>query len=206
MLRARETIAVIPNLTEAYYCKLSYLLAGRANELCGIGSEDAHTSPVGPTKESVSYDSFEGTEAILIQVHIEKRRQLHGIPLRTVALPINEFEPWAKEIVKEVEKLGVNEPLIPIYRQKLSKIWARYGFNQMALALPENSGYNHVNNPLRHLRINDLISFYKLRLAEELPAYTGHKPSSIAKVSSALDRYLHLRWTDYFPKLLKALP
>ena len=88
VLQARPVIDAIRDDRERVYCQLSYLTASRVNELCGIGSVEKTTSPVGPTKEDVTYDSYENTKALLIQIHIEKRRQDKGIPPTNAAAAV----------------------------------------------------------------------------------------------------------------------
>ena len=201
MLIVRPAIESVKDPVHQFYLKFFYLTAARANEGCGVGAENEDTRPVGPTKEDVSYDSFEGVEVLKIVIHVLKRRKL---TLRTVALPLNEYEPWARDISKEVAKLGVNDPIIPINRQTLNGILEAYGMYGLALSLEENVELDRLSNPLRHLRIHDLFEFYKLN-GLEVSSYTGHSLSRTEKISSALDRYAHLGWVSYFPKLLKPL-
>jgi hypothetical protein len=205
-LEARFRIENIHNDFEKFVCAFCYLGALRANEACALGSGENGTVPLGPVKEDVSYDSFEGIEVLKILIRVLKRKRDKTIPLRVVALPLEDlYEPWSKLIAKRVESLGVNDPIIPIYRQKLNLILSKNGLYEEAFALEENQGLNVIDNPLRHLRIHDLFAYYKMD-GKEVSTYTGHSLSSVEKVSSALDRYAHLKWTQYFPKLLKPLP
>lgn len=204
-LIARGIIDKINNVSDSYTCKLSYLTGARANEICALGNAEKNTKPVGPTKQDVGYDSYEGVEVLKILIRVLKRKEDKGIPLRTVALPLNDYEPWAKDLANWIEKLGVNDPLLPIRRQSLNGILRSYGLYEAALSLEENVNLGIVDNPLRHLRIHDLFEYYKLDPLEVV-AYTGHKISSAFRVSDALAKYAHLRWTQYFPKLLKPLP
>lgn len=204
-LAARPIIDSIPDSNARFYLQFCYLAATRANEACGVGAFSESTRPVGQTKESVSYDLLDGVEVLKILIHILKQKQVKGIPLRTVALPMDDREPWARSIAARIEALDAAQPIVPINRQKLNELMRDYGLYKLAFSLEENQNITRLDNPLRHLRIHDLIGYYHFSI-EDIPAYTGHKASSVAKVSRALDRYLHLQWTQYFPKLLRPLP
>lgn len=186
-----------------YALKLAYLLCVRANELCGVNqASDLVTEPdglehylskaIGPTKNEVEYDTYEGSELMKVTVQIEKRRK---DVVRVVALPMSpEFEPWTAGLSNRFAKLDRFDKLLPFPRWRLVK-W----INESGLGIPGKY------NPLRHLRLNHLTQYYGFN-ADDRTLIAGWSFSSGARSSGPQDEYLNLDWRPYYPKLLKPLP
>lgn len=212
----RNHLDAVRDPFESYVLKLSYLTGARANELAGEGTIEGKegkkggiTKPLCPTKGDVDYDNFEGNEVIKFKLHVEKRKESNGEkPLRTVAVPLSlEYEPWAIEVSQFIEKLEMGQPLVALNRQALNILLRRNGAYAMALGLPENEKFNSLCNPLRHLRIHFLMDYYHMNPIEVVNLVGWKLSASLAGgISSELSRYAHLQWTQYFPKLLKAVP
>jgi len=136
-------------------------------------------------------------DPLLIKVLLGK------ITLRVVALPCSMiYEPWTMDLLKWIQNHG-----------KLSFDLTRRRFTQilrenLSGILPKISKDN-LRNPLRHWRINHLYEYYNFN-AMQITNYVGWSVSSTSKQmgipsSPNLDRYIHFRWQEYFPKLLKPL-
>lgn len=199
LIAFRQRITDINEDQHRYAIILSYLGAARANEVCGLSlPSDKHSVALGPTRANVSYQHMEdGSEALLLNLKIEKRK---GHPIRTVALPLG-VEPWANYLGTRFDRFGATDLLLPFNRVWLSRILKRYGFVE-----PKNSSSRR--NPLRHDRINHLMSDYRFTIPE-VTIYAGWDLATASRAfggSSTLSEYAHFRWTEYYGKLLRPLP
>lgn len=129
---------------------------------------------------------------------------LGKITLKVIALPCSlRYEPWTTDIIKYMLK-NKGRLSFPITRARLWQILRK----NLSDILPRKDVHN-VKNPLRHFRISHLIEYYNME-PFELTTYAGWTAKSTfnqmgISASSNLDHYAHLRWKNYFPKLLKPL-
>ena len=129
---------------------------------------------------------------------------LGKITLKVIALPTSkQYEPWTSDIIKYMLK-NKGKLSFPITRQRLWQLMRK----NISGILPRKDIHN-VRNPLRHFRISHLIEYYNME-PFELTTYAGWTAKTTFNrmgmmASSNLDHYAHLRWRNYFPKLLKPL-
>lgn len=123
--------------------------------------------------------------------------------LKAVALPCSpKFEPWTSDLLKWIQK-----------HHKISFDMTRVSFwrilrSNLSSILTKKDKRN-LRNPLRHFRISHLIEYYQMD-PYEITSYTGWTIRSTfgqlgISASENLDAYAHLRWRQYFPKLLKSI-
>ena len=123
--------------------------------------------------------------------------------LRYVAIPVgNQYEPWLLPILKYWQENN-HSLSIPITRRYF------YDLLHKALSniLPQKHyhGKESLKNPIRHIRISHLLQYYDFSPLD-INAYTGWALSSIfaqlgQPISNNLERYSHLTWRMYVPKL-----
>jgi hypothetical protein len=198
----RRRVETIQSRPESYVVKYLYLMGARANEACSLSVKsdvaNGNTAALGPRKKDVEWDVFEGHEVLRITFHTLKRKNRDS---RVVALPLGGFDPWTDELSKMFEKLGPDDGLIPFNRRQTTRILNRNGF-----VIPRKKA--SMKNPLRHVRINHLISYYGFT-PFQVTAYIGWDPATALLAmggASTLSEYQSIMWPDYFPKLLKPVP
>ena len=140
-----------------------------------------------------------------------------GIP-RYVALPLNsEYEPWTEVVLQHYIECG-DDFCFPFTRQKVW-MYAKEAFEGLMYPIErykivKRKGDSRVvkvvdrharpfrTHALRHVRATELIEYYGFD-GFELSIYGGWTLRSIIGVAMAMERYAHLQWRKYFPKLLK---
>jgi len=168
-------------------------------------------------------------EALVLHVKTGKRG---GVPRRAALPLEPTYEPWSKELLRYFEGFDANDHIFPYTRQdifptakkifdglvypienyKLTKInHTEYEVlleefppqYRHLIKVPDNLKENiwierHLRkfrlHALRHARLMDLTEYYGF-IKEDRERYAGH-------TMSTSDRYSHLEWRSYFPKLL----
>lgn len=197
-----------------------YLFCARVSELVSevSPSDKAYTTARGPQGSEVKMDIFKlgeiREEAAIFTVSTAKRGGIE----RLVALPLNsEYEPWTGKVYEYFKACG-EDPCFPFTRQK---VWQhskqafdglRYSIERYTITQPQGehevrSVVNRHFKPfrthaLRHIRASELIEYYGFD-GVDLSIYGGWTLRSTIGVGSAMQRYAHLQWRKYFPKLLK---
>jgi hypothetical protein len=229
ILSFRRKVEEISDSWARYCLMLAYLTAGRSNELAGVqlpsdirptgaggntsSYDDGDLFPkdpqgdsaryfsqaIGPKVSDVEYEKMEdGSEAMKITLRTEKRA---NHPLRIIALPMGPVEPWTQHLRNCFQRFGAADPLVPFNRRQLSRYYLRYGFT-------EKADTEARKNPLRHVRLNHLLDYYRLSPVE-VSLYSGWSLSAASRSvggAGTLADYAHLRWREYYPRLLKPLP
>jgi hypothetical protein len=215
----RKRIAKIPEKDMRLCLTACYLCAARVSEIVGKKSpSDVKTTARGPCGRDVTVDRYGmGTafqqDAAVFRVKTAKRG---GFP-RLVALPLDaKFEPWTKSLVDYYKSHDYNESVFPFTRQ-LVGLKARSAFKGLryyvyqyvitnkALGIKKEVPWHFRRfnvHALRHLRTTELIQTYGFN-AMELSVYGGWTMRGMLGVGSAMERYVHLDWQQYFPKLLR---
>jgi len=188
----------------------AYLFAARVSELVAYATPGDTTVARGPRGTDVRLFDFNGEEAAVFTVYTAKREGLE----RYVALPLNPiYEPWTRVIYDYYQKRG-SQACFPFTRQKLWKHSCSVfeGLTYMIdkyKTKKKSRVYNPKRHPrnfrlhgLRHLRTAELIERYEFD-GFDLSIYGGWTLRYRTGISSSIDRYAHLRWKKYFPKLLK---
>ncbi|MEM2780842.1 MAG: hypothetical protein QW791_08275 [Candidatus Bathyarchaeia archaeon] len=198
------------------FLKCAYLFAARVSELVAYASPRDTTIPRGPTGRDYYIDNFTlgplKAEAAIFKIKTAKR----GGKERLIALPLDKrFEPWTESILRYYQKCG-DKPLFPFSRQRALQI-ARQVFKGLKypveryVIVNQSLGLRKVVEPhlkpfglhaLRHLRATELIEFYGFD-GIDLSIFGGWTLRSMIGVGGSLERYAHLQWQKYFPKLLK---
>lgn len=194
-----------------------YLFAARISELVGRKCpSDKGTTARGPKGTSAITDLFElgpiREEAVIFKIATAKRGGIE----RNIALPVNEeYEPWSQTIYDYFQKFGKNH-VFPVTRQK---VWQdsketfgglRYPIERYKITRKDLGIVKVVDrhlrpfrtHALRHIRATELIEYYGFD-GIDLSIYGGWTLRSTIGVGSAMQRYAHLQWRKYFPKLLK---
>lgn len=195
----RRRIDLVDEPLQRYCLIYLYLTASRANEAASVQQpSDKNTVAIGPRKKDITFDTYEGRELFRISIGTLKRR---GRPARIVALPLGGVEPWADYLARQFQKLDNEDSLVPYSRTWLNEVLRRWGFNL-------KSEKASMKNPLRHIRINHLLSFYGLSPVQ-VTVYAGWEMGSAIRGfggSGTAAAYIAQNWQDYFPRLLKPLP
>lgn len=211
----RKRIEKTQNLTIRNTFKLAYLTAARIGEIVGNGCPNDTTKPIGPNGKDVRLANYnhhrENEEVAVFTILTEKRG---GIP-RKIALPLNpDFEPWTKQLVEYFNKRGEHKAF-PINRQQAWRK-ARKTFKSLQYPIEqykifENGKIIKTKEPhpkpfgthaLRHVRTTELIDIYGFD-GFDLSIYCGWTMrSTMPGATRPLERYAHLQWRKYFPKLL----
>lgn len=197
-----------------------YLFCGRVSELISkvSPSDTGHTTPRGPHGTDVKLSSFElgplREEAVVFSVKTAKRG---GIP-RLIALPLNkEYEPWTEQVYEYFQECG-KDFCFPFTRQKVWQYTTqvfeglRYPIEQYTIIEKHGELKNRKvvkrhtrkfrTHALRHIRASELIEDYGFD-GIDLSVYGGWTLRSTIGVGSSMQRYAHLQWRKYFPKLLR---
>ena len=206
---------------EAKFCLMAaYLFCARASEIIGATNhyDVSHGQTVahGPTGKDVKLETFElgdiKTEVAVFSVRTAKRDG----KIRKIALPLeNKFEPWTEPLYTYYLEHG-KDKVFAFTRQKAWE-YANLTFHGLSYPIEKYNLYNpedskpkpvkaHLKpfrtHALRHLRATELIETFGFT-GFDLSVYGGWTLRSMVGVGSALSRYAHLDWRQYFPKLLK---
>lgn len=216
----RERIEKV-ELEEVQICLMcGYLFCARISELISkvSPSDKNYTTARGPKGSDVILDVFElgdmQEEVAIFTISTAKR----GGVERLVALPLNpEYEPWTKKVYEYFKKCK-EKPCFPFTRQKAWQ-YSKKAFEGLSYPI-ERYSVTHPHNEtkkrqvinrhprafrthaLRHMRASELIQYYGFD-GVDLSIYGGWTLRSTIGVGSAMQRYAHLQWRKYFPKLLK---
>lgn len=192
----------------------AYLLCTRISELVARKCpSDVNTTPRAIKGSDVNLMDYEGHEVALFKVRTAKR----GGKERLVAIPLeSEYEPWTKPLYDYFTQFG-NRSVFPFTRQKVGRL-SRPFFKGLTYPIEsyrvfENGKVvkvvdDHVRpfalHALRHLRTTELIAFYGFN-GFDLSLYGGWTLRTTLGLGGggSFDRYAHLQWRQYFPKLLK---
>jgi hypothetical protein len=225
VLPFRDMVDSIPKTDARVVLKFAYETGGRVNEIATKGATEyldrevtdrktgqkhhevkEATRPMGPKASDVVFDTYEGEEVMTVTMTVLKRRveSATGGPVklaRIVGLPLG-FDPWVKELADYVSMLKPDEGIIPYNRRDISEMLLKSGMTAQAL-FGAPPGYKMLN-PLRHVRLNHLESFYGFgdEYTRRFFGWTYMAPGG----SSTQRSYEALNWQFYFPKLLKPLP
>ena len=197
-----------------------YLFCARVSELVSkVSPSDVdHTTPRGPNGSDVRRESFElGPIKENVAVFTVSTAKRDGVE-RLVALPFSEkYEPWTSLVYEYFQAQG-SKPCFPFTRQK---VWlsSKHVFKGLTYpidrytSIESNNGKKirktvdrHMKpfrtHALRHIRASELVDRYGFD-GIDLSIYGGWTLRSMVGVGSSMERYAHLRWQKYFPKLLK---
>jgi len=128
---------------------------------------------------------------------------LGKITLKVVALPTSpKYEPWTTDLLQWISKHGN-------LNFNMTRVWFWQILRDNLSGILPKKGKHTMKNPLRHFRISHLIEYYQMD-PYEITSYTGWTIRSTfgqlgISASPNIDAYAHLRWRQYFPKLLKSI-
>ena len=208
----RERIEQVQNEDIQMCLKACYLFAGRITEVIGKVTLGDKTSKQriarGGKKEDARLDSLLDHNAFLFNVYTAKREGKR----RIIALP--DQEKWAQKLYDYYK--SADDFVFPFTRQKVwqysVKAFEGLQYPIETYAIWKNGEIiKKVNahekpfrlHALRHLRITELIEFYGFN-GFEVATYCGWTLKTSLGIGGQFDRYAHLDWQSYFPKLLKA--
>ena len=209
VVRKRILRTTNPKVKVCLMC--AYLFGCRISELVGIKSPRDTTVARGPRGTDVRTDVHNDEEVSIFRLKTAKRDGL----IRLIALPLNpKYERWTKLILHYYERRG-ESLCFPFTRQKVGTV-ARDIFKGLRYPIAKytessRKGMKKVvfahNRPfnihaLRHLRTTELVEVYGFD-GFDLSIFGGWKLSSTTGINSSIDRYTHLQWQRYFPKLLR---
>jgi hypothetical protein len=193
----------------------AYLFCARISELVAYASPSDTTTARGPKGTDVRVDSYTiGPLEVNVAIFRISTAKRGGIQ-RLIALPLDrEYEPWTESLYTYWKSCGDNH-VFPFTRQHVWK-HAKETFNGLYYQIDqyrifENGKLKKIVDPhlrpfrlhaLRHLRTAELVEYYGFD-GIDLSIYGGWTLRSTIGVGSAVQRYAHLRWHKYFPKLLK---
>jgi hypothetical protein len=208
-----------------------YLIAGRVSEIVNKACpSDVKTTPRGPFGGDVEIADYEGTEVLVLHAKTSKRDGLPrdiGVPLKRepFAEPVYEYfqsiennnpvfnytrqdlynhtRDTFEDYVYPIEPYTIRE----IDQDKFNEILSKVPEEIQPLVKPPHTVITETKVPrhhrrlalhgsMRHYRTMELAQRYGLT-KEERDIYTGHKSAGVD------DRYSHLNWRIYFPKLLR---
>ncbi len=198
----------------------SYLFCGRVSELISriSPSDVAHTTARGPKGTDARLETFElgpiNEEAVVFTISTAKRDGLE----RLIALPLNKkYEPWTQPVYDYFLDCGIKQ-CFPFTRQKMwyysKQVFEGLTYPIARYTIIEGQGETKIHrvigrhsrpfrtHALRHMRTAELIEYYGFD-GFDLSVYGGWTLRSMVGVGSSMERYAHLRWRKYFPKLLK---
>lgn len=208
----RERIEQVEDQAVQRCLQASLLFAARITEVVGKVYPSDRTSKQrvarGPKKEDARLDSWQQYEAAIFNVYTAKRDGRK----RIIALP-TETELWAKPLYnyyKEAEGI-----VFPFTRQEAWR-QSRTVFKGLTYPIETYTIWKDKKlvkvvrqhdrpfrlHALRHLRITELIEVYGFN-AFEVAVYSGWTMRTSLGMGGQFDRYAHLDWQSYFPKLLK---
>lgn len=207
----RQRILEIPEPDTRMCVQCAYLFCARISEVVGYASPKDNTTARGEFLK-VSVMPFRlgsiSTEAAVFHVATAKR----GGKERLIALPLDQqYEPWTQGVVDYFKQTP--NPKFPFTRQFVGKR-ARKAFVGLTYPIDtytitkggiKKKTLAH-NKPfrlhaLRHLRTTELLVRYGFDPID-LSQYGGWTLRSMAGIGSSMERYAHLDWQRYFPKLL----
>ena len=197
-----------------------YLFCARVSELISriSPSDIAHTTPRGPKGSDVRLEHFElGPIKEKLAVFTVSTAKRGGIE-RLVALPFNpKYEPWTKEVCKYYIAQK-NKACFPFTRQKVwqysKQVFEGLTYPIERYTIIEVQGERRIHktvdrhmrsfrtHALRHIRASELIEHYGFD-GFDMSIYGGWTLRSTMGVGPSMERYAHLQWRKYFPKLLK---
>jgi len=231
--QVRKLIESIPEKRFRIGAMYGYLIAGRVSEIVTKKCpSDIKTTPNGPYGKDFDTASFEGTEVLVLNVKTSKRDGLPrdiGIPLdpkiESFSKPVLDYfqqfqddEPvfhYTRQSLYDATRESFKGYIYPIEPYKIREI-DHIKFDEIKSKVPEElhpfikpppSIVEETKVPkhfrrlalhgaTRHYRTMELVQKYGLT-KEERDIYTGHTTPGVD------DRYSHLNWRQYFPKLLK---
>jgi len=196
-------------------CLMSaYLFCGRVSEVIGKASLGDTTVARGPKGSDAREDKFSwGTTLIDATVFRVKTAKRGGLE-RLVAVPSEKkYDPWVLTVYDYFKKRG-EQTVFPFTRQR---VWQyskevfeglqypieRYRVVKGKIVKVVDRHFRDFRtHALRHMRATELIEYYGFD-GIDLSIYGGWTLRSMIGVGSAMQRYAHLQWRKYFPKLLK---
>ncbi|GAJ01734.1 unnamed protein product, partial [marine sediment metagenome] len=137
---------------------------------------------------------------------------------RFAALPLNKkYEPWTRQVYDYFLDRG-SRPCFPFTRQKVwqysKQVFEGLTYPIERYTIIEGQGKIKIRrvverhsrpfrtHALRHIRTSELLEHYGFD-GFDMSIYGGWTLRSMVGVGSSMERYAHLRWQRYFPKLLK---
>jgi len=202
---------------EAKFCFMAeYLFCARISEIVGRKCfSDVTTEARGITgkdaKQIVFKQGKEKHDAVVFTIRTAKR----GGKERKIALPLEKtFEPFTESLFNYVRQFG-RDHAFPFTRQK-AFTYSREIFKGLKYPIERYRPFKdgkplpvveeHLKpfrtHALRHLRATELLELFDFN-GIELSIYGGWTLRSMIGVGSAMSRYAHLHWRQYFPKLLQ---
>lgn len=208
----RQRIETIPDEATKQCLRACYLYAARITEVIGKVTEgDKTTKPRvarGPTNKDARLDSYADHPAALFNVYTAKREGKK----RIIALPL-ETEAWAKPLLDYYQQ---TEGLVFPFTRQQAWLQSREAFKDLSYPIESYTIWRNKElvksvkqhpkpfrlHALRHLRITELIEVYGFN-AFEVATFAGWTMRTSLGIGGQFDRYAHLDWQSYFPKLLK---
>jgi len=212
--------------------KFAWLGLCRASEVVGVAYEsDKGTTARGPTGNDFETTEYRGNgEKIPVVIFNVKTSKRDGLA-RSVAYPIDRgYEPWAVDVYEYFEQF--KEQITPIFMFTRQKLWsvAKATFTGLTYPIEEyqrvigegelKEGMRIIeedeesfivkvekhrrvmgSHALRHIRAVDLMSIHGFTI-QELSTIGGWTLRGMTGASGSIERYAHLGWHSYFPKLL----
>jgi len=189
--------------------KFAYLAGARVSEVVGHAAPSDNTAR-GPIGTDVKIQDHNGESIAIFELKTAKRSGLE----RIIALPLEkEYEPWTEELLSYFQKRDKGF-VFPFTRQRAWR-WSRETFEGLAYPIEsytvkdgnvrikvDRHSKPFATHALRHVRITDLIKYYDFSFYQ-VSLYAGWKMSGGFMGGGQHDRYAHLHWQEYLPKLLK---
>ena len=126
---------------------------------------------------------FPQTLVYVVKLFTLKRKK--RVP-RNIPVPV--VDPLAPLFVEAVEEMG--DRLFPISRQRTWYLLERAGvydfYKEMGEMVPKN--------PLRHARLSEVYNYFNPMQVNRFAGW---------KIKGTADHYLHMRWADYVPALVR---
>lgn len=193
----------------------NYLFCGRISEVVAKACPRDTTVARGPIGRDVRLTTFElGPLKAKVAVFSVSTAKRDGLK-RLVALPLDkEYEPWTEQVCNFFQNRGYS-PVFPFTRQKAWQ-YAKKAFEGLRYPIymykifedgkvvkeVKQHSKPFATHALRHIRASELIEEYGFD-GIDLSIYGGWTLRSMVGVGSSMQRYAHLRWQKYFPKLLR---
>jgi integrase len=205
----RDRVEMIPQKIEKGALKFILLAGARVSEVVGMKYSNDDTTNYGIRGRDMDLDYYvlDGTKIEVCKFNLRTAKR--GGLVRVIALPIDrEYEPWTEDFVDLFSKAG-SDYVWYLPRQRLNEV-VKVWFEGLEYPIEKyKKGDIEVSrhwkpfrlHALRHLRATELMNFYGFSL-DELRQFMGWTASAIGH-SAMVDRYAHLDWQRYFPKLLK---
>jgi hypothetical protein len=207
----RERILTVQQEEYRICLQASYLFATRISELIAKATPHDNTVARGPKGIESRLDTISGHRTAIFTLHGAKRKG----KIRIIALPFK-YEPWVRPVYDYFQSWE-DEPVFPFTRQKIGRAVRQQGvfkglqYPIEAYTAGPKGFVRHVErhprpfalHALRHLRATELVRFYHFT-ATDLAAYCGWRLRTVQRdISSVMERYIDLRWQEYYPKLLR---